>query len=192
VHTHPLRADHEHGSMPILAVHDGCSALSASCASQSRMCSAGRLAQSPRRKVQDCLSLITPNHPPTSMKYMRRQNIWCFPAERKIRAAINKRIAKGFGRYPAISVRPSEVSAIPRNPATGITYPRSKEMSPNRLRTLNYGSRAIQERPGPYRRCRVLRTKVGRAGGVEMDRHLSICVGCEYLARTRMRRLEAK
>jgi len=31
--------------------------------------------------------------------------------ERKIREAINKRIAKGFGRRPAISVRPSEVRA---------------------------------------------------------------------------------
>ena len=31
--------------------------------------------------------------------------------ERKIREAINKRIAKGFGRRPAISVRPSEVGA---------------------------------------------------------------------------------
>jgi hypothetical protein len=34
--------------------------------------------------------------------------------ERKIREAINKRIAKGFGRRPAISVRPSEVRALVR------------------------------------------------------------------------------
>jgi hypothetical protein len=66
-------------SIPILAVHEGCSAVSESCATQSRICSSAiRLAQSPRRKVQDCLFLIPANRPPTSTNYTRRLNIWRF------------------------------------------------------------------------------------------------------------------
>jgi transposase, IS5 family len=44
-------------------------------------------------------------------------------------------------------------------------------------------SDSCQERPGPNCRCRVLRTSLGRAGGVEMDRYRSRYASAESISR---------
>jgi hypothetical protein len=73
--------------------------------------------------------------------------------------------------------------AIPRQVSA---YPRSKETSRGRSCTLNCGSspgNSILKETGPYRRCRVLRTLLGRAVGVEMDRYRSRSVSTASMSR---------